>query len=154
LIRIQRVRCTRCHRTTNVLPSFLLAHKSYSIDVLKVLLSAFFYDTINWKKSPHILIDLSTAYRWLRIIELQAKISLPDIRKELLELKPHHHLFNPKTKPLLSRKDILERFITCGEQLLKAAVRHIGNKCLSLSDPYCFLNYFLAKTSGKPLLIQ
>jgi hypothetical protein len=121
---------------------------------LKALLSAFIYDTINWKKSPHILIDLSTAYRWLRIIEIQAKISLPDIRKELLLLKPNHYLFHPKTKPLLTRKALLERFITGGEQLLKAAVRHIGNKSLTLTDPYCFLNYFLAKTSGKPLLIQ
>jgi hypothetical protein len=131
-----------------------LAHKSFSIDVLKALLSAFICDTINWKKSPHLLIDLSTAYRWLKIIEIQAKISLPDIRKELLLLKPNHHLFHSKTKPLLTRKALLERFISGGEQLLKAAVRRIGKKGLSLTDPYCFLNYFLAKTSGKPLLIQ
>jgi hypothetical protein len=131
-----------------------LAHKSFSIDVLKALLSAFLHDTINWKKSPHILIDISTAYRWLRIIEIQAKFALPDIRKELLLLKPTHHLFHPKTKPLLTRKALFHRFISCGEQLLKAAVRRIGNQDISLTDPYCFLNYFLAKTSGKPLLIQ
>jgi hypothetical protein len=121
---------------------------------LKALLSAFIYDTIHWKKSPHILIDLSTAYRWLRIIEIQAKISLPDIRKELLILKPTSHLFHAKTKPLLTRKALLERFITGGEQLLKVAVRRIGKKDISLTDPYCFLNYFLAKTSEKPLLIH
>jgi hypothetical protein len=154
MIRIQRVRCTRCGRTTKVLPSFLLAYKSFSIDVLKALLSAYLDDPINWKKSPQIYIDLSTAYRWLRTIELQAILALPDIRKELLELKPGHHLFDPKTKPLLTRKALLDRFISCGEQLLKAAVRSIGKKGIPLTDPFCFLNYFLAKISGKPLLVH
>jgi hypothetical protein len=130
-----------------------LARKSYSIDVLKTLFSAYLQDPINWKKSPQLYIDLSTAYRWLHIIQLQALLALSDIRKELLELKPHHHLFDPKTKPLLTRKALLDRFIACGEQLLKAAVRQIGKKGISLTDPFCFLNYFLAKTSGKPLLI-
>jgi hypothetical protein len=95
-ILIQRVRCTNCLCTTNVLPSFLLANKSYSVNDLQALLLSFISNPDDWKKSPDIPFDLSTAYRWLRIIRTQAMDIMPDIREELLKLKPAHQLFSGK----------------------------------------------------------
>ena len=151
-IRIQRVRCVNCGRTTNVLPSFLLARKSYTISVLKALVTTFIDHPVDWKQSPDILVDLCTAYRWLRVLRKQAEQTLPDIRKELLKLRPHHRLLQPKTELLPDQETVIKQFIALGKQLFKAAVRLADKKDDSQSELFCFLNYFLATSSGKPLL--
>jgi len=152
LIRIQRVRCVNCGRTTNVLPSFLLARKSYAVGALKELVMTFIDHPADWKQSPDLLVDLSTAYRWLRVLRKQAVQTLPDIRKELLKLRPHHRLLPPKTELLPDQETVVKRFIALGKQLFKAAARLADKKDDSQRELFCFLNYFLATSSGKPLL--
>jgi transposase-like protein len=154
-INIQRVRCTRCGRTTNVLPSFLLAHRSYAVVAVEQLVARYLHQADVWKKSLNINIELSTAYRWLRRLIEQANTSLPDIRTALLNLKPNFQLtgqLNDKPAPLTSKRDLLKRFITLSEQLFQAVVRLVEPKTPVPSDPFCFLNYFLAIQTEKALL--
>jgi len=151
--RIQRVRCKHCGRTTNVLPSFLLAHKSHSVKASEEVILSFVNDPDNWKRFLDSSIDLSKAYRWLRIMVKQANEALPDIRKELLKLVPEHRVMDPKPEPISSNRIILKRFLTLGKQLFKVAVRLVDEKEPPEGELFSFLNYFLAKQTGKPLLV-
>lgn len=99
--------------------------------------------------------DLATAYRWLDKLEQQANHALPLIRKTLLELSPEHKIgdeLTPKPAHLTSRKEILNRLQNMAQRLLKAAVHLIEDKTGIFNDSFCFLNYFLAQTTGKALL--
>jgi hypothetical protein len=154
-INIQRIRCKQCGRTSNVLPSFLLAYRSYAVAAAEQLIISYINHPGDWHQRLKLMIDLSTAYRWLRRLGDQANRSLPDIRTALLKLKPDHPLTRQlmgKPAPLISQRALLQRFIRLAEQLLKAAVRLIDTKTPVSSDPICFLNYFLATSTGKALL--
>jgi hypothetical protein len=152
MIRIQRLRCTRCGRTTHVLPSFLLARKHHGVKVLENLLLAFVDDRCNWKQHLDICLDLSTAYRWLRAIRQQALEAMPDIRKELLRLVPEHPLKDYPLEPAPSTGGVLKRFLVLSRRLFKAAVRLAEPTEPVNEDLFCFLNVFLAQQTGKPLL--
>jgi len=154
-MRIQRVRCKKCGRTTNVLPSFLLAHKKYAVVVVKQLVMTYINRPKDWKQFLDIDIDLATAYRWLPKLVAQANNSLPHIRKELLKLKPDHPIddgIDKEPPQLTSTRKILKRFVSLAEQLFKAAVRLVDTKKPNDADSFCFLNYFLATQTGKALL--
>jgi len=151
-IRIQRVRCTGCGRTTNVLPSFLLAYKCFAVMVAKELLLTVMEHPDNWKQVLKVIIDLSTAYRWLRRFTSQANTSLPAIRKALLELEPDTRLIQHRSSPLTSTTAVINRFIRLSQRLFQASVRLIGNKQPLVTDLFCFINHFLAISTGKALL--
>ena len=106
----------------------------------------------DWKKSSELLIDLSTAYRWLRILRLQIVTFLPAIRKTLLHLAPETAGFDVKTKAQLSDPVLLKRFLDIGEQLYEAAVCLADTQTNSNTDIFNFLNFFLANHTGHPLL--
>ena len=157
MIRIQRIRCTHCGHTTNVLPSFLLAQKHYTVATLKDLVALFIACPHGWSGSPEITVDISTAYRWLRILTEQACQALPAIRKALLHLAPEHPLMDSADthpEPVGSRSVVLRRLVCLAERLFEAAVRLAGNNDSHCSDCYCFLNHFLAHTTGKALLVR
>ena len=154
-INIQRVRCKRCGRTTNVLPSFLLADRSYAVVAVAQLVALYLHQADRWKQSLKLMIELSTANRWLRRLAEQATTSLPDIRTALLNLKPGYQLagqLNGKPASLTSTRDLLQRFITLSEQLFQAVVRLVDPKTPVNRDPFGFLNYFLAIQTGRALL--
>lgn len=154
-IHIQRVRCKKCGRTTNVLPCFLLAQKSFAVAVAKDLVTTFINHPQDWTQILNIDIDLATAYRWLRIITQQANQAMPEIRKALLKLKPGYQLtdqLNGKPTPLNSRTKLLQRFIVLAEKLHTEAVRLVDKNKPVSTDCFCFLNYFLANRTGKALL--
>lgn len=155
MIRIQRVRCKSCHKTTNVLPSFLLARKPYAVTALKELIITYIQQPEQWKRSPNLIIDISTAYRWLRILSQQANQSLPQIRKALLKLVPEYkisdHLSGRPTS-LTSKRTLLKRLITLNARLFKAVVRLLEDKALVTEDAFGFLNYFLATQTANALL--
>jgi len=109
-------------------------------------------DRCNWKQLLDISLDLSTAYRWLRAINRQALEALPDIRKELLRLVPEHPLKDRQLEPTPSTPIVLNRFLALSRRLFKAAVRLAEPKKLPNKDLFCFLNFFLAQQTGKPLL--
>jgi hypothetical protein len=136
-----------------VLPSFLLAFKSYSMGALFPLVLSFLTDADNWKKSSDIPVDFSTAYRWLRAIHEQAVRALPVIRKELLNFTPAFRIKETKLEAPDDEKKRIKRFITLSGHLFKAIVRLSGTKSGSEHDLFCFLNFFLARTTGKPLLV-
>ena len=154
-ILIQRVRCKRCRRTTNVLPCFLLAQKSFAVAVVKELVTTFINHPQDWKQLLDIDIDLTTAYRWLRILTQQANETMPEIRKALLQLKPDYKLIdqlNGKPAQLTNTRKVLQRFVYLAKKLHQEAVRLVDeNKPIS-TDCFCFLNYFLADHTGKALL--
>jgi len=154
-VRIQRVRCKKCGRTTNVLPSFLLAQKSFAVAAVKELLTTFINHPQDWKQILGIDIDLATAYRWLRILTQQANQAMPQMRKALLKLKPDYKLtdqIDGKPALLTSRANVLQRFTSFAQKLHTEAVRLVDkNKPIS-TDYFCFLNYFLANHTGKALL--
>jgi len=157
VIRIQRIRCNSCGRTTNVLPSFLLAYRSYTVKTLKDLVALFIAHPHAWSKSPEIIVDMSTAYRWLRTLKQQASEALPAIRKALLDLAPEHPVMAPsdtQPEPATSSRVILEHLLTLTERLFKAAVRLAENNDPHTDDLYCFLNHFLAHQTGKALLVR
>jgi hypothetical protein len=138
-----------------VLPSFLLPHKSYAVAALKELIITYLNHPDDWHQALKMMIDLSTAYRWLRRLSQQANQSLADIRTALLNLKPAYSLdtqINGKPASLMSNRELLIRFITLSQQLFQAAVRLNGNKQPWFSDSCCFVNYFLVTQTGKALL--
>jgi hypothetical protein len=103
------------------------------------------------------MIDLSTAYRWLRVLKQQVLQSLSTIRKELLKLKPDRPVMDAAdvlTEPLISTGVILKRFFSIVEQLFMAAVRLANKNNPNNDDLFCFLNYFLARQTGKALLVS
>ena len=121
--------------------------------MLEYLILTFIDNPDKWKHLLDPSIDLSKAYRWIRILVKQATGALPDIRKELLKLLPDHQLMDPKPEPIPSARIILKRFLALSSQLFKAAVRLVEQKEPSEEDLFCFINYFLAKQTGKPLLM-
>jgi len=117
----------------------------------------FIKDPHDWKKSPGIMIDLSTAYRWLRVLKQQALQSLSTIRKELLKLKPDRPVMDAADalpEPLISTSVILKRFLSLTEQLFKAAMCLANKDNPENDDLFRFLNYFLARQTGKALLVS
>jgi transposase-like protein len=152
-IRIQRIRCKSCGHTFSLLPSFLLAHRSHSVTCLKIVVHSLITLGKDWKKSPDVLVDLSTAYRWLRILRIQILFMLPAIRKTLLHMAPETAGFDAKTKMLLSDPVLFKRFLDVGEQLYKAAVRLADAKEETETEIFNFLNFFLTKNLGHPLLV-
>lgn len=156
VIRIQRIRCMNCGHTTNVLPSFLLVHKSYQVSELQELVFQVIKQPMDWKKSPDIVIDLSTAYRWLRRLKQQAIQSLPTIRKILLTIKPDHPVMDAtdvQPEPLVAINVILKRFLSLAKQLFTAARCLVDTHAPENGDLFCFLNHFLAKETGNALLL-
>lgn len=154
-IRIQRVRCKKCGRTSAVLPSFLLAYRSFAVAAAQQLLMTYINHPNDWHQALQLMIELSTAYRWLRRLSQQANRSLADIRTALLNLKPEYPLnkhINGKLASLTSTRELLIRFITLSQQLLQAAIRLNSNKQPLSTNLFCFLNYFLASQTGKALL--
>lgn len=156
-IRIQRIRCTKCGHTTNVLPSFLLARRGFQVSVLKELVTTFINHPDDWHKSPEIIIDISTAYRWLRLLAQQAMECLPVLRKALLNIKPDHPVMDttdaqPKGKNITPI--IFKRLLSLSAQLFKAAVCLVDKNNPQNEDLFCFLNYFLTKKTGKALLVS
>lgn len=151
-IHIQRVRCTGCGGTTNVLPSFLLAYKCFAVSVAKELLLTVMEHPHDWKQALKIMIELSTAYRWLRRFIRQANTSLPTIRKALLELKPDARLIQHQSAPLMSTTAVINRFIRLSQRLFQATVRLVGKKQPLVTDLFCFINHFLATSTAKAML--
>lgn len=155
-IRIQRIRCKHCGRTTNVLPAFLLAQKSYSVYTSEHLLNLVLNNRHNWKERFELSLDISTAYRWLRYFRKQIIDSLPHIRKTLIELK-HDIFFRDETDgiPLRFTSDhiLFNRFLKISNALFTEAVHLVGKKSHQKRDLFCFLNFFLYQQTEKPLLI-
>ncbi len=154
-IHIQRVRCKKCGRTTNVLPCFLLAQKSFAVAALKQLVTTFINHPTDWIKILNDDFDLANAYRWLRILTQQANQAMPEIRKALLKLKPDYQLMdqlNGKPALLTPRTNIVQRFISLAQKLHIEAVRLVDKNKPIATDCFCFLNYFLANNTGKALL--
>ncbi|MCP4652641.1 MAG: IS1 family transposase [Candidatus Omnitrophica bacterium] len=148
LIKIQRIRCKKCGKTTNVLPSFLLANKSYMVIVLKKLIQSY-NSSPTWYKQMNLAIDeLSTAYRWLNKLKQQAVHSLPLIKNTLVKLSAKHKTnFKFKaepTNPLLD-KDVLIQFQNVAQQLVMAAVYLVNDKSTVFSNSFSFVNYFLSQ---------
>jgi hypothetical protein len=151
------VRCKQCGRTTNVLPCFLLAQKSFAVAVVKELATTFINHPQDWTQIFDIDIDLATAYRWLRILTRQANQAMPEMRKALLQLKPDYQLtdqINGKPAPLTPRTNIMQRFISLAQKLHSEAVRLVDKDKPISSDYFCFLNYFLADHASKALLLS
>jgi len=158
VIKIQRIRCKRCKRTTNVLPSFLLAHRTYHVDALKELVTKLIDNPYSWHKTLKLTIDidLATAYRWLGIFKKQIIASLPEIRKTLLKFKPDvkiKHDYDGKPVEFAPIEHLIQRFLYFSEKLLKALVRLVDENPVPFTNVYCFLNYFLARNTGKALLV-
>jgi hypothetical protein len=120
---------------------------------LKTLIYLFTTLGHTWKKSPDVMMDLSTAYRWLRILRLQIVTYLPAIRKTILQLAPETRCFDAKVEIALSDPVLFKRFVEMGEQLYQAAVRLTDAQIDFQADIFSFLNFFLARQTGHPLLI-
>ncbi len=97
--------------------------------------------------------DLSTAYRWLRILRIQISSLLPAIRKAILHLAPETSGLDASTEIALSDLVLFKRFLDVGEQLYRAAVCLANVSSASNTDILNFLNFFLANHTGHPLLI-
>lgn len=152
-VKIQRIRCNDCLLSTNVLPSFLFAHKSYHVHALDTLLSLYIDQHHCWKQSPDFPMDLSTAYRWLRCLRVQTRFFLPRIRKALLELAPETSCQDNQAASVLTDQNLFGNLLTLGEQLYMTVVRLDGSKDKPTANVLVFLNSFLASDSGKLILV-
>jgi hypothetical protein len=136
------------------LPSFLLAHRPHSVSCLQTVVLLFITLGQAWIKSPDLLMDLSTAYRWLRNLRLQIVTRLPAIRKTLLELAPEAFCFDAQSGTELSDRVLFKRFLDVGAQLCQAAVCLADDQTDSHMDIFSFLNFYLTRHTGHPLLIR
>jgi transposase-like protein len=153
-VKIQRIRCQNCHLSTNVLPSFLLAHKSYHVHALETFLSLYIDQHHCWKQSTDFPMDLSTAYRWLRCLRVQVKFFLPRIRKALLELAPELSCQDKQAASVPSDQNLFSNLLALGEQLYMTVVRLDCNHNEPATHILVFLNSFLASDSGKAFLVE
>jgi transposase-like protein len=154
-IRIQRIRCKNCCRTTNVLPSFLLTNKQHSVSVVDDLVTCYINRPDDWQRALDITIDLSTAYRYLRVLVQQANTVLPELRKVLMHINPHYCLtdhIDGIPPPLSSKRSILQRLVSLAQRLLNEGVRLVDDSCVDAVTLYPFINYFLASQTGNALL--
>jgi transposase-like protein len=154
-IRIQRIRCKSCHRTTNVLPSFLLANKQHTVNVVEDLVTCYINQPDDWQGALDISIDISTAYRYLRALVQQVNDVLPELRKALLSIDPHYCLtehIDGAPPSVTSKRSILQRFVALAQRLLTAGVRLARDHCSNPTELYPFINYFLATDTKKALL--
>jgi len=154
-VKIQRIRCKNCHRTVNVLPSFLLANKKHAVKVVDDLVTCYINHPNDWHHSPDITMDLSTAYRYLRILTQQANDALPQLRKTLLCIHPNYRLndhIDGNPTSVSERRRILQRFLSLAKRLLTEGVRLIDDSCVDAVTLYPFINYFLASQTGNALL--
>ena len=109
----------------------------------------------DWKESPDIEMEMSTAYRWRRLFADQALKSLPAIRQALLEINPAHPIRGPSDgQPGISLDIFFSRFLRLSQQLARAAARLAEGKKYKNPHLFCFLNYFLWQKTGKALLIK
>lgn len=138
-----------------MLPSFLLARRRFAVAAAEQLVMTYINHPDNWQQALQLMIELSTAYRWLRRLNQQANRTLPAIRAALLHLKPDHRLsshISGTPAALTSHRERLIRFVTLSQQLFQAAVRLNDNQQADFTDSWCFLNYFLATQTGTALL--
>lgn len=99
--------------------------------------------------------DLSTAYRYLRILTQQANDALPQLRKTLLCIHPNYRLndhIDGNPTSVSERRRILQRFLSLAKRLLTEGVRLIDDSCVDAVTLYPFINYFLASQTGNALL--
>lgn len=109
----------------------------------------------DWKESPEIMTDMSTAYRWRRCFARQVLQALPDMRQALVKINPAHRVRGPSDgQPGITSDILFKRFLVLGEQLAKAAVRLAEENEDKKPDLFCFLNYFLSQKTGKALLMK
>lgn len=156
-IRIQRIRCKKCGKTINVLPSFLLARKSHTVYAFRDLLYLFLNNEQEWKKLLDLSLDVRSAYRWLDRFKKQIIQTLPHIRKVLIQIKPSKFFIDEtegKPLSLTSTHTLFKRFLKITNTLLTEAVRLVDKESQQNSDMFCFLNLFFYNQTGKPLLIQ
>lgn len=88
-VKIQRIRCNDCLLSTNALPSFLLAHKSYHVHALETLLSLYIDQHHCWNQSPDFPMDLSTADR----LEAKKRTYLVALLDDFSRPSPHAEFY-------------------------------------------------------------
>lgn len=125
--------------------------------MLKELVTIFINNPDDWHKSNEIKIDISAAYRWLRLLAQQAMECLPILRRALLNIKPEHPVMDTTDAQPEGKTDtqiIFKRFLSLSAQLFKAAVCLVDKNNPKNEDLFCFLNYFLTKETGNALLVS
>lgn len=125
------------------------------MQALEKLITIFMSHPDDWKESPDIEMEMSTAYRWRRLFADQALKSLPAIRQALLEIKPAHPIRGPSDgQPGISFDILFRRYLAIAERLARAAARLAEGKKYRKPDLFCFLNHFLWQKTGKALLMK
>jgi hypothetical protein len=157
LVPIQRIFCKDCCRTFSLLPSFLLARRSRSVHTLEAIISIITKDD-DWRLSPEIEMELSTAYRWIRLFSRQARDALPIIRGELVKLDPSKKVcqeFDAVPEQLGDYKILLlQRFLSFSRQLLQKALQLADDQADEAGLLFSFINFLLAHKTGKALLCK
>jgi len=150
--KIQRIFCKTCDRTTHLLPSFLLYHKSFMVSALEALIRLRLNQPTDWIKSPELKMELSKAYAWLRQLKKQIDVCLPLLREKLLTLQPDAPVRTQSVPGGLIRDvELIQQFMDVAQSLHQTTISLI-NKSPEACDLFSFLNYFLAQNTGKALL--
>jgi hypothetical protein len=150
---IQRVRCKVCGRTTNLLPSFLLAQKSFQVCEFEKVINLILNHSQDWKKLPSLPVDISTSYLWLRRFKEQVHESLPLLREKLLTLKPNTPVKTQSVPTgLMSDVELLQQFLNVAQLLHQTTISLLKPQPPEDANVFSFLNYFLAQNTGKALL--
>jgi len=151
-LRIQRIYCKNCKRTTNVLPCFALAFKPFFTFALEQLVNTIIENHKDWRKWLDSSIELSTAYKWLKQLKPQIQTTLPTIREKILTLKPNTVVISESTVLPMTEISELESFVRYAQQLQQLAISLSENDLPSATNLFCFLNVFVYQQTGKPLL--
>jgi hypothetical protein len=151
--KIQRIRCKVCGRTTNLLPSFLLAQKSFQVCVFEEVVNLLINHSQDWKKRPRLPVDISKIYLWLRRFKEQVHESLPLLREKLLTLKPNTPIKTQSVPTgLVSEIELFQQFLNVAQLLHQTTISLLKPQPPEDANVFSFLNYFLAQHTGKALL--
>lgn len=155
-IRIQRVRCKACLKTSSILPSFLLPYKRVPVSLLQKLILQYACTEQSlsgvWAQAPEAPSCLTTLERWVRALAQTLSRCTPIIVTEILSLNPHSPVAELTHPPAETQKGKLQNMLLLC-QYLYAESRHIWGGLIYEPDRlFEFVSLFLWEKGGYHLL--
>ena len=155
-IRIQRVRCKTCLKTSSILPSFLLPYKRVPLSILQNLILEYTCTEESlsgvWAQTPDAPACLTTLQRWITVLVQAISCWIPLIFREILSLNPSSPVTEMPSPPPHTQKDTLRSFLFLCQHLY-AESKHISNGLIYEPDRlFEFISLWLWQKGGYHLM--
>jgi len=149
-IRIQRVRCKKCHKTSSLVPTFLVPYKSVSMFIIQDFVNSYVYTDNSIAQicnDSQVTKELDTLYRWMKNLIHNARQYTPFFLSHLLHLNSESAV--PELIALIAhqsnRKAQLLAFIAAADYLLQESHSLLLFHTFSQHRILEFISYLLWK---------